>query len=349
VIEAWQIRPRFDCVARLASLWLAVGAQLRQLQIKFAVMRIFVAARAGEVVEMIRRVFGSSFAARRYMAFRTRYGEMSARQRVTRLLMQRNREGGRLKPPNRMTWFALVVVGGPGELAAVLVLVAVRALRKGDFVTRRGPCGNVAFVACYARVFSIQRIADRRMCLDVEERGLPSIHRVARGTLAFVRTGGKLAAVWIDRVAVRASREGNFFFEITSPVASEAIHFRMQSQQRIFGLGMIKRFIRRNFSPSGRGVAGIAGLCECAVMRIRMAIAAFRERDSREASFASGLRRGVTSFACDLGMKASERISCLRVVKIPGGLPIREIVALQAVLSQLPVMNVVVAGNAILR
>lgn len=149
-------------------------------------------------------------------------------------------------------------------------------------------------------------------------------------------------------MAVRALRERHRLLEITSRVALQAIHLLMFPDQRIPGLGMIKLLAGRNLLPTGGGVAGFTGLRESAAMRVGVAIGTLAERDTRKPRRASGCCRRMALRAWDLRMEAGQRKSRLGVIDLGGCLPIGETVALQAVLSQLAVMDIFMARHTVL-
>jgi len=114
----------------------------------------------------------------------------------------------------------------------------------------------VAFRASNSRVFARQWIGRRDMRLHVEERRLPSVHVVATRAFAFVRPRGELARVRVGLVTVCALFEGNRLFEISSRVATQAVHLRMLSEQRIFRLRVVELLVRGDFFPTAGCVAG---------------------------------------------------------------------------------------------
>lgn len=80
-----------------------------------------------------------------------------------------------------------------------------------------------------------------------------------------------------------------------------------------------------------------------------MAIGALCEGNACESRLAAGCCRSVTLRARNLGMQAGERKLCLGVIEMGGCLPVHEVMALQAALPQLPVVNIFVARHTILR
>lgn len=64
---------------------------------------------------------------------------------------------------------------------------------------------------------------------------------MAFGTLAFLRTMGELPFVRIGLMTVRAIGKGQRPLEIAAQVALGTSNFRVQSEERIFGFGMVER------------------------------------------------------------------------------------------------------------
>lgn len=169
------------------------------------------------------------------------------------------------------------------------------------------------------------------------------------GTLALVRSLGELAAVRIGPVAIRALRKCQRLFEISLQVTLQAIHLRVLSKQRIFCFRVVELLAGRNSFPAARGMACITGLDEGAMVRVRVAIRALAERHARESRRPSGCCGRMALRAGYLRMQAGEGISRFGVIDFCGRLPVHKIVALQAILPELPVVNVLVAGHTIRR
>jgi len=172
---------------------------------------------------------------------------------------------------------------------------------------------------------------------------------VARRTFAFVRARRELAVVRIGRVAVGAFRKCNRLFKIAVGVTLNTIDLRVFPKQRKLCLRVIELLPRNDFLPASRGVAGFTRLREGSMMRIRVAVAAFCERDSGESRFAAGLRGRVAFFACDLRMQPGQREMRRVVIKFCSGFPIHVVVTLQTVLAKLAVMRILMARVAVLR
>jgi len=136
--------------------------------------------------------------------------------------------------------------------------VAIHAFCEGDLVPRRRSSGNVALSAFHSNMFSFERVGGRGVRLYVEERGFPTIYIVAGRAFTLVRPLSKLASVRVRRVAVRATREGDGFLEISSEVAFQAIHLCVLAEQRKLCLGMVESLGLRDLFPSTGRVARFA-------------------------------------------------------------------------------------------
>lgn len=222
----------------------------RHLFAKFAVVRVFVATRACPVIEAIAHGLRRAGYFPGRMAFRTGNCQMRGDEGKPRLLMLCDRVRGGLESANGVALFAPVVVRRSGELAVVYIFVAIQALCKGDFIPRRSPCGNVAFVAGHRRVFALQWITCRRVLLHAERAWLPAIHRVAGCALTFIGSRSELASVGIRRMAVRALREGHRLFEVRVGVTFGALHLCVLSQQGKFRFRVVELLRFRNLFPT---------------------------------------------------------------------------------------------------
>ena len=137
--------------------------------------------------------------------------------------------------------------------------------------------------------------------------------------------------------------------EIASGVAVAATHFQMHSQQRIFCFRMVELHRRIHFFPAGCRVAGFARSLESALMRIGVAVDAGIEFDPRELHRLVGAGREVAFLAGHLGVHSGQRILCFRMVELLGLFPVGHVVAALAVGAELPFVDVLMAGRAVLR
>lgn len=89
----------------------------------------------------------------------------------------------------------------------------------------------MTFRAGHLGVAPLQRIRSNCVRFHIERGRLPAIDGVTRRALAFVGSAGKLATVRVF-MAIRAFRECQWFLEISTDMALEAIQFSVLSQQR---------------------------------------------------------------------------------------------------------------------
>ena len=150
------------------------------------------------------------------------------------------RERRRLKGVHRMATLAVVQPRRGGELAGMFVLVAVSAQPKLDFVLCRNTLGDMALGAFDLGVLSRERVIAGAVILHAKGGGLPGVHGVAGLALATVFALGKLTAVRIRPVAIRAELVGNGGLEVATAMAGLAKHGLVLSPQREVGLVMIE-------------------------------------------------------------------------------------------------------------
>ncbi len=169
------------------------------------------------------------------------------------------------------------------------------------------------------------------------------------GALAFFGATCELAAVGIGLVAIDALGKGDRLFEITGGVARDARDRGVLTEQRIFCFGVIEGKVLSNFFPAGGGVAVLARFLELTPMRIEMARGAgakFHVLEARGAARCIGL---VTFFAGDFDVHAGKRIAGFGVIEVFCCLPILGVMAGGAILAELTLVVVLVAGDAFLR
>lgn len=170
---------------------------------------------------------------------------------------------------------------------------------------------------------------------------------MARGAFTLVLAVDELTLMRI-LMAIDALCESDRLLEISVRVALDAVNIRVFAEQREFGLRMVKSLVFRHFFPARGCMTRFAGLRKRTVVRIPVAVAAFRKRDARESRLTAWSGRRVAFLAGYLRMKPRQRVARFVVIEFLRRFPIHEIVALEAILAQLPLVRIVVAGNAIL-
>ena len=123
----------------------------------------------------------------------------------------------------------------------------------------------------------------------------------------------------------------------------------MLAQQWIFRRRMIKAEAGQEFLPSRSRVALFATLFKGALVRVDMAVNASAEThalESRRTTRHVGL---MTLFTCHLNMQPSQWITRLGMVELFRGLPIADVVAALAVVSELALVGIGMAREAFLR
>lgn len=185
VVKAVHVDPRPGVVARLATKGCPVRALALLPVAEFAAMRVLMTRGAG----LIRKPEGQDFvrAVRhfRFVAFAAGDRGMSPGQRKLGFLVHGYRVDRPVVVLNGMARFAAILVSRTGELAIMLVLMAIEARRKFHLVDGVSCCRNVAFRARHADVLAFERIVRRLVFLNAEERWLPRFHVVALAAFTF--------------------------------------------------------------------------------------------------------------------------------------------------------------------
>jgi len=166
--------------------------------------------------------------------------------------------------------------------------------------------------------------------------------------LTLFRASFELAFVGVGFVAARTISKRQGLFEFTIQMALRAFDLDVLSDERILCLRMVELKARQQFFPPCRGVAFFAALLERAFMRINMAIIARLELHVFVTRRAARYVWLVALFALNLEVEAGQRVVGLRMIKLVRGFPIREVVAGLAFVSELALVRIFVAVNAVL-
>jgi len=248
---------------------------------------------------------------------------------------------------DRVAGLATVFVGRTGKLPVVLIFMAIGAGCEFYFVNRCLSGRQMTLGALHLDVFPLERILRCGVLLHAEERGLPTLDGMALGALAFLFAGRELPGMNI-LVAIHTSGERQGLLEVAVEMARTAIHGGMLAKQRIFGLRMVKRKSRKDLLPTGRGVARFAPLGKRTLVRVEVAIRTSAKLHVLVAGRAAWSVRFVALFASHLNVQPGQRIACLGVIKLLGGLPIGYVVAFGAFVAELAFVWIRMAGKAIL-
>jgi len=198
-------------------------------------------------------------------------------------------------------------------------------------------------------MFSLERIVRSRVLLHSKLRWLPAVHGMAFRTLSLARARLELTLVRIGSMTIRALGKGQLFLEIAAAMALAAADFQMRSQQGIFRFRMVELHRCIHFFPTGSRVAGFARSLERPLVRIHMAVAAGAEFNPGEFHRFVGAGREVAFHAGYLTVHAGQGILRFRMVELLGLLPVGHVVAALAVGAELPFVDVLMAGYAVLR
>ena len=349
MVEASNVDPGSGAVAGFAAQGGSIGALLRHALLEFSLVGIHVAGGARPVLEMERQNLVRSSGKAGFVALRAGDGHVSPGQHKAGVLVLGNGERRAMKVLYGVAILAAVLVRRGGKLLVMRILMAIRAGRELHFVDRVFSGRRVAFVAGHGRMFSFQRIVRSRVLLHAKLRWLPALHGVALRALSLARPRLKLSFVGIRSVAICALRKGQCFLEIAAGVTIAATYFQMRAQERVFCFRMIELHRGIHFFPTGCRVAGFARSLERAFVRIGVAGDAGIEFYPRELHCLVGAGRKMALFAGHLGVHSGQGILCFRMVELLGLFPVGHIVAALAVGAELPLVHVLMAGDAILR
>lgn len=124
----------------------------------------------------------------------------------------------------------------------MLILMAIEAELKLDFVNRLFTTWNMALRALQTAMFALQGIRSRRVLFQSEGRGLEPLYIVAAAAFRAAGALGELALVFV-LVAIHALLEGERLFEITVAMAGHTVDGLMFSQQWILGLRVVEALV----------------------------------------------------------------------------------------------------------
>jgi hypothetical protein len=332
MVELQHIPPGARVVARLATGDGAAGLYRQHPVLELALMRIFVTARAGDVGEA--ELPGAWEAAwLRVVTLRAGHRDVSSGQRETSLHMLCQGENGGLEPLHRMALLAPVHVRRPGKLGVVVIPVTISALPGLDSVERGLTGRRVALRTSHGLVAPVQRVTRRLVRRHGESSWFPSIHHVARGALAVVRTAGKLPAMKVGPVAVGTPGVRHGFFEIARGVALAAGESGVFTEQRELRFKVVKLRSQPNGFPALVRVARLARGAEGLTVRVLVAGGVTgRKRQACELCVGLGVANlRMALLAGDFLMGAGDLEFRLGVVEARSRLPLGEGVALEAV------------------
>jgi hypothetical protein len=229
--------------------------------------------------------------------------------------------------------------------------MAIPALRRLDFVEGIQTLGEVALFARNHAVLSPQRVGRRRMLGYCEGGGLEALNRVARAAVAAILARIELPMMRIVLMAIQAFLESNRPVEIPSQVTQFATHSRVLAQQGVLRGGMIKALTYRgrgDLFPTRRRMARLARGLENTVVWIAVAITASVKGQAYVLdNFGIAGFRLVALLARHPAVLTRQGVVRARMIKPSGGLPTVEIVTTHAVATQLTLMPVDMAGDAV--
>lgn len=349
MVETADVDPGPCAVACFTAQRDSIGALQRHAILEFSLMGIGVAGSARAVREMERQNLVSSSAKARFVAIRAGDGHVSSGQHKACVLVLGDGERRAMKILYGVAVLAAILVWSGGKLFVMRILVTIRARRELHFVDGVLAGRGMAFVASDGRMFPLERIMRCRVFFHSKLRRLPAFDGVALRTFPLARPRLELPFVRIGSMAIRALGKGQRLLEIASGVAVAASNFQMHSQKRIFCFRMVELHRRIHFFPTGRRVAGFARSLKSALVRIGVARDAGVKFDPGEFHCLVGAGREVALLAGHLGVHARQGILGFRMVELLGLFPVGHIVAGLAGGAELPFVDVLMAGRAVLR
>lgn len=271
MVELGQILPFGGRVAGQAAQWFSVCIQPRRSFCELAFVNILVATGAGERTEVIKSNLGTGD---RLVAVDAGHSLVAASQREAGLLVHGKGVVGGIEGDTGVAFFAAVAPWISCKLTLMLILMAINAQRKLDFVAGFLAGGNMAIGALHLGVRRHQREPGFSVIRRRKRGWRPTIHLVATFAPASVRTLLKLAAVRVRSVAIRAIGKGNGNLEVRALVAGKARHISMFAKQRKRRLRVIEGGRKGRFLPRERVVARVTPLFELAFVGIGVTIGA---------------------------------------------------------------------------
>lgn len=169
VVKTVDVRPRPHVMTGFAAQRRAVRAALRHAVLELAVMRIVVACRTGQVLEMEGQDFVGAACGADFVTIGTRHGCVSPGQRETCVAMFGDGKSGTVEVQDGVTALAFIQVRRGCKLIVVSIFVAIRTSRELHLVNRILTRGKMAFAAFDGDVLTLQRVIGSVVFLHAEE------------------------------------------------------------------------------------------------------------------------------------------------------------------------------------
>lgn len=169
MVEAVDVSPGPYVMAGFAAQGRAVRAALRHALLELAVMRIVVACRTAQILEMEGQDFIGAARSAYLMTIGARHGCVSASQGETCVAMFGDSKSGTMKVQDGVTALAFIQIRLGCKLIVVSIFMAIRASREFHLVNRVFTCGKMAFAAFDCDVLALQRVIGSVVFLHTEE------------------------------------------------------------------------------------------------------------------------------------------------------------------------------------
>jgi hypothetical protein len=205
-----------------------------------ALVRVGVATCACEILPVIARGGFRGEVAGRLVAIAARNCHVASAKPERSFVVPPQAECRGLEPLQIVAILAAIEMGCGGELAGMLIGVAIRAALKLHFEDRVFTSGKMTLRARHRGMLSLQGIRGLGVLREPEFCRFKAVDSVAGRALTAARPLGELPAVGIGPVAIGTLLEWQRLFEISFGVASHTVHLSVLSKQRKFGLRMVE-------------------------------------------------------------------------------------------------------------
>jgi hypothetical protein len=202
MIEWRKVTPRYRGVACLAAEWNAI---LAQESLKSTVVGIHVATRARQYRPSILRNQFRSKTLCLLVTVIAGHCQVTSSQTIGNLAVPAETECGGHKLQQTVTILAMIKIWSRGKLIGVLIRVAIGAVAKLDRVNSCFALWNVASGTGYGGVLSFQGIGGFHVFFQAKCRWFESVDGVAIRAFTSPGSFGKLPAMRVGTMAIRAS------------------------------------------------------------------------------------------------------------------------------------------------
>lgn len=284
------------------------------------------------------------------VAFVASYRNVAADKRESRLLVSSKRERRGMIAMLCVAAVALVHVWRTGKLCLVRILMTIGTVRKLHFEIRILASGGVTLGTRDIRMHASQWECSQVVLREGEFRWLKARKSVAVFALSPIRSCGELSPMRIGTVAVRTLGMRDGTPEVAALVTCQTRDIPVLAFQWKLRQEVIEVSSQRNRAPTCRCMAGFATLTECCMVRVGMAVGAFRKYQPGELKRRAFARcRRMTLLAGDFDMRSRQGKFRQRVVEVLPGFPVVRAVTFLAGVAEFPLVRILMTTCAISR